>query len=42
LTALTGEDQRVRTRAAGLNAYLIKPVDIERLPKAVSALVHQA
>jgi two-component system, chemotaxis family, CheB/CheR fusion protein len=39
LTAFAGEDDRRRTREAGFETHLVKPVDIEQLIAAVSNLL---
>ncbi len=43
LTAFAGDDDRQRTREAGFETHLVKPVDIEQLITAVSKLLpHKA
>jgi len=39
LTAFAGDDDRERTKAAGFETHLVKPVDIEQLIAAVSELL---
>jgi signal transduction histidine kinase/CheY-like chemotaxis protein len=39
LTAFAGEEDRQRTREAGFETHLVKPIDIDQLVTAVSALL---
>jgi CheY-like chemotaxis protein len=39
LTAFAGDEDRQRTRAAGFETHLVKPVDIEQLIRAVFNLL---
>ncbi|HEY3592264.1 MAG TPA: response regulator, partial [Polyangiaceae bacterium] len=41
LTAFASEEDRARTRAAGFQRHLVKPVDIEQLIGAVAELLHR-
>jgi CheY-like chemotaxis protein len=42
LTALAGEDDRLRALAAGFQMHITKPVSMHRLTQAVVALSHAA
>ena len=41
LTALAGDDDRLRALSAGFQMHVSKPVDIDRLARAVQELAHR-
>jgi PAS domain S-box-containing protein len=42
LTAYASDEERARTRAAGFEKHLVKPVDVEQLLTAISSLLSKA